>query len=56
MVELSRLAAGAADLADLFQRGAIEDRDSFVRAVRDVDETLLRIGRQRHAERSTGAF
>src|SRR6266550_808986 len=56
MVELSRLAAGAADLADLFQRGAIEDRDPFVRAVRDVDKTLLRIGRQRHAERGPGAF
>ena len=37
-------------MADLFERRTIQDRDAFVRAVRDVDETLLRIGRQRNAE------
>ena len=41
--ELARLASRSTDLADLFERGTIEDRDAFVRAVRDVEETLLRI-------------
>src|SRR6266850_2901094 len=50
MEELARLAPGSADVADLFERRAIQNRDAFVRAVRDVDETLLRIGRQRNAE------
>src|SRR5439155_20579473 len=50
MEELARLASGSADVADLFERRAIQNRDALVRAVRDVDETLLRIGRQRNAE------
>src|SRR6516225_1178919 len=48
--ELAGLAAGAADMADLFEGGAIQDGDAFVRAVGDVKETLFRIGRQRNAE------
>src|SRR6266478_5185316 len=50
MEELARLAPGSADVADLLERLAIQNRDAFVRSVRDVHETLLRIGRQRHAE------
>src|SRR5437899_1394022 len=50
MEELARLAPGTADVADLFERLAIQNRDAFVRAVRDVDETLLRIGREGNAE------
>src|SRR5207245_8387045 len=50
MEELARLAPGTADVADLFERLAIQNRDAFVRAVRDVDETLLRIGREANAE------
>src|SRR2546426_8862896 len=50
MEELARLAPGSADVADLLERLAIQNRDAFVRAVGDVHETLLRIGRQRHAE------
>ncbi len=56
MEELTRLAPGGAEVADLFERRAIEDCDPFVRAVRDVDETLLRIGRQRNAERGAGSL
>src|SRR5258708_32136043 len=54
MEEFTGLAPGSADVADLVERRAIQDRDTFVRAVRDVDETLLRIGRQRDAECSAG--
>src|SRR5262245_53986479 len=54
MEELARLAPGSADVADLFERFAIENRDALVRAVRDVGETLLRIGRQRYAECRAG--
>src|SRR2546425_3730358 len=50
MEELARLAPGSSDVADLFERYAIENRDAFVRAVRDVDETLPGIGRQRNPE------
>src|SRR5215831_18188239 len=50
MKELASLAPGSADVADLFERGAIQNRDPFVRPVRDVDETLLGISRQRNAE------
>src|SRR5262249_22929606 len=55
VVELARLAAGPADMAELPQRRAIEDRDPFVRAVCDIEEALLGIGRQRDAERRPGA-
>src|SRR5438445_7998553 len=55
MKELARLASGSADVADLFKRRAIQDCDTFVRAVRDVGETLLRIGRQGNAECSAGS-
>src|SRR5437660_4894586 len=50
MDKLARLAPGPADLADFFERLAIQNRDALVRAVRNVDETLVRIGRQRNAE------
>src|SRR5256885_5115777 len=50
MEKLARLAPGPADVADFFERLAIQNRDALVRAVRNVDETLVRIGRQRNAE------
>src|SRR5262245_66336754 len=50
MEELAGLAPGSADMADFFERLAIQDRDALVRAVGDVDETLLGIGRQRNSE------
>jgi len=50
--ELARLAAGSANVADLLKRRAIQDRDTFFDPSGNVDETLLRIGRQRNAERS----
>ena len=55
MKEFTRLAPGSADVADLLERGTIEDCDALVGAVRDVDETLLRVGRQRDAECSAGS-
>ena len=45
VVELTRLATRSTDLPDFFQRGAIEDCDPVVRAVRYVSETLFGIGR-----------
>src|SRR5437870_6636563 len=50
MEELARFPAGPADVADFFERLAIQNRNALVRAVCDVDETLVRIGRQRNAE------
>src|SRR6266849_8746474 len=56
MEELARLAPGSADVADLFKRRSIQDRDTFVRSVRDIDETLFGVGRQRNAECSSGSL
>src|SRR5262245_11835194 len=53
--EFTGSAAGPADMAELLQRRAIEDRDPFVRAVCDIEEALLWIGRERHAEGRAGA-
>src|SRR5437762_2536923 len=48
MEELARFPPGPTDVADFFERLAIENCNALVRAVRDVDETLFRIGRQRN--------
>ena len=45
VVELAGLATRTADLADLFEGGAVENRNPVVRAVRYVSETLFGIGR-----------
>ena len=54
MEELARLAPGPADVTDLFERCAIENRNALVGAIRDVEETLRRIGRQTDAECRAG--
>src|SRR5262245_2797574 len=56
MEELARLAPWPADVADLLKRCAIQNRDAFIRAVRDVEKTLRGIGRQRNAECRTCAL
>src|SRR5258708_31013629 len=51
---LPDLAPDAADVTNLFERGAIQNRNAFVRAIRDVEETLRRIGRQPNTEGGAG--
>ena len=56
MKELARLPARPADVADLLERLAIQDRDALVRPVRDIQEPLLRVGRESDAERRAGSL
>src|SRR5213594_2454141 len=50
MEELARLAPRPADVTNLFERLAVQNRDALIRAVGDVDEPLFGIGRQRNSE------
>src|SRR5262249_40112836 len=54
--ELARLAAGSAEVADLLERRPIQDRDALVGSIGDVQESLLRIRRERDAKGRPGAL
>ena len=50
MEELAGLAPWPADVADFFERCPIQNRDTLVRAIRDVEKALRGIPRHRNAE------
>src|SRR5262245_517616 len=56
MKELACLPAGTADVTDLLERPAIQDRDALVRTIRNVQKPLLRIRREPDAERGASSL